>query len=704
MRRIPRRCVLFSLMIAVALILAASSFSGSGQAGAYRVETTSWTTITSFTTTSSTIETGTEIQTITIIGVVVVAALATVAALSRFVRKPSLTLPTKPASQLPGGSEGRFFHEGYSEDTPNPEEPNSPRDMSMDAMARRWTRMGMDPALEPPEFVSVPSARGLRGAEGSARGPEGARSGESGWRGAPRGEGGGMGREGGAPEGSSRIGGSQAEGPVSGEGGGEPVRSAWGNRGLVQRSGRSGSGGSDWSGTLRGGGGGGSVSQGGSEVGGHSQEASGPISSPPGGGSEAKAPSSDANTPERSSQPFTPYQVAGPVVAGSSSEESEPDVSPTGHPPSETRAAQPAAEEDGFFPPATHPPQEKTVIPSTKDETSAKLITPVPPPLVIGDDQAPSGEAYWRRHATNPPPAEKPEGKPSPPSPDFKATCRKIASYLTFPAGPSGFTLIAAFMGRAYGGSNKGRQWLVGTVIPLLAAAGFAACGSQVRFRAIADDPPRDDFEIVNEFEPARFNLKRPANHFERTWQDYATKNVHLATALRALLVSWERRDGVKAQLEKWSTRPGRWAVTDLRKLGMAQSEAVRHNAEASAQLVGELLALRRRMNMAWQQLVEKLGGAESYPASLTSHELAIKVQEICKTNMRSFQVSYRLSDSDMKEIMATIDQVIEQLRRQGASLKLPDLVLGEPWVECMEAVSRQLREMALTHERQDRI
>jgi hypothetical protein len=648
MRSVRRSRVPFSLLLVAGAILAVSSFFGYTQAESYQIQATSWTTITSFTTTSSTIETGIEIQTITIIGIVVVAALATVAALSRLVRKPSVTLPTKPASQLPGGSEGKHFYEwneGYGErwwDIPSPEESYSPQDTSRmhDAMVSRLRRGGLWGGL-PPEYEGPADPY-----PPAVQNPPWRSSGGGLWGGLPRSEGSGMGREGGAPEGSSRMGGSQAEGPVSGEGGGGPVRSAWGNRGLVQRSGGSGSGGSDWSGTLRGGGGGGgSVSQGGSEVAGHSQEASGP-----------------------------------------------------------TRAAQPAAEEDGFFPPATHPPQEKTVIPSTKDETSAKLITPVPPPLVIGDDQAPSGEAYWRRHATNPPPAEKPEGKPSPPSPDFKATCRKIASYLTFPAGPSGFTLIAAFMGRAYGGSSKGRQWLMGTVIPLLAAAGFAACGSQVRFRAIADDPPRDDFEIVNEFEPARFNLKRPANHFERTWQDYATKNVHLATALRALLVSWERRDGVKAQLEKWSARPGSWAVTDLRKFGMAQSEAVRHNAEASAQLVGDLLALRRRMNMAWQQLVKKLGGAESYPASLTSHELAIKVQEICKTNMRSFQASYRLSDSDMKEIMATTDQVIEQLRLQGASLKLPDLVLGEPWVECMEAVSGQLREMALTHERQDRI
>ena len=386
--RVPRHCVLFSLIIAVAVILAASSFFGSGQAGAYHVETTSWTTITSFTTTSRTIETGIEIQTITIIGVVVVAALATVAALSRFLRKLSLTLPTKPASQLPGGSEGRFFHEGYSEDIPSPEEPYS--GMSMDAIARReWTRMRMDPGLEPPEStIFVPGARSLRGAEGSAGGPEGVRSGVSGLRGAPRGEGAGRGREGGTPEGSSRMGGSEAEGPASSERGGEPVRSSWGNRGVVERSGGSGSGISGWSGAHGpAGAGGGSVSQGGSEVGGPNQEPSRPVSSPPEGGSEMKAPSSDASTPERSSQPFTPYQVAGPVVAGPSSDESTTESTPTTpaiEPPERTSDSvsetTPTEHGEGEQSPGEIP-QSPPVLTTPSDQTDEK------PHTVLTEDQ-----------------------------------------------------------------------------------------------------------------------------------------------------------------------------------------------------------------------------------------------------------------------------------------------------------------------------
>lgn len=359
--RVPRRCVILSLMIAVAVILAGSSFFGSGQAGAYYVETTSWTTITSFTTTSSTIETGIEIQTITIIGVVVVAALATVAALSRLVRKPSLTLPTKPASQLPGGSEGRFFHEGYSEDTPSPEEAG-------------WHLPGGRKILH---AIDHP--------EGGA---EGGGSGLSGWKEAPRGEGAGRGREGGTPEGSSRMGGSETDGPASSEGGGDPVRSAWGGRGVVQRSGGSGSGVSDWRGTLRGGGGGGgSASQGGSEVGGHSQEASGSVSSPPEGGSEVKAPSSEVSTPGRSSQPFTPYQVAaaGPAIPVPSSDESTTESAPT------TSAIEPTERTTDSASEAPEPPSKSTedrTSPTSVPMTPPSMITPpVPPPELRPTDQ-----------------------------------------------------------------------------------------------------------------------------------------------------------------------------------------------------------------------------------------------------------------------------------------------------------------------------
>lgn len=270
-------------MIAVALILAASSFSGSGQAGAYHVETTSWTTITSFTTTSSTIETGTEIQTITIIGVVVVALLATVAALSRIIGRSNRQPPPigghpshagetyrlgKTAYQPP--PQGEPFYEGYSDGIPGPQEK-----ILLRGVPFRLTSpsSGLSPEEEErekkEEWKRIEEEWGIHKPAGIG-GPEG-----------------------GVPESS------EAEGPASGEGGGGPVHS----------SGGTGSGISTESGTSRlKGAGGGSVNQGGSEPGGPSQEPSGPGSSSPGGGPEAKGPSSDVSPPrsDESTAPTTP--------------------------------------------------------------------------------------------------------------------------------------------------------------------------------------------------------------------------------------------------------------------------------------------------------------------------------------------------------------------------------------------------------------
>lgn len=313
-KRVPRNRVLFSLMIAVTVVLAASSFSGSGQAGAYHVETTSWTTITSFTTTSSTIETGTEIQTITIIGVVVVAALATVAALSRFVRKPSLTLPTKPASQLPGGSDGRFFHEGYSEDTPSPEEAERYAAGFMFPKDESWYPPSLRPRSSPEESGwHLPGGRKILHAIDRPEGGAGGEGSEvSGWKGTPRGEGAGRAEEGGTSESSSRMGGSEGEGPASSEGGSEPVRPAWGGRDVVQRSGGSGSGGSDWRGTPRGGDGGGSVSQAGSEAAGSSNVST--IEPTKGTSDSVSATTPAGRGEEYTSQPPSSVRVPPPIL------------------------------------------------------------------------------------------------------------------------------------------------------------------------------------------------------------------------------------------------------------------------------------------------------------------------------------------------------------------------------------------------------
>lgn len=306
--RVPRRCVLLSLMIAAAVILAFFSFFGYTRADSYQIQATSWTTITSFTTTSSTVETGIEIQTIAIIGVVVVAALATVAALSKFLGKPSLTLPTKPTSQLPGGSGGRFSYEGYSEDTPGPEEPYSPQDMSMmqGAMVSRLRRGGLWGGLPPeyegpadpyPPVVQNPSSRSIGGGL---------------WGGLPRGEGAGRAGEGGTSEGSSRMGGSEGEGPASSEGGSEPVRPAWGGRDVVQRSGGSGLGGSDWRGTPRGGDGGGSVSQAGSEAAGSSNVST--IEPTKGTSDSVSATTPTGRGEEYTSQPPSSVRVPPPIL------------------------------------------------------------------------------------------------------------------------------------------------------------------------------------------------------------------------------------------------------------------------------------------------------------------------------------------------------------------------------------------------------
>lgn len=217
-------------------------------------------------------------------------------------------------------------------------------------------------------------------------------------------------------------------------------------------------------------------------------------------------------------------------------------------------------------------------------------------------------------------------------------------------------------------------------------AAALAQYWSFLAIERAAGHPPRNDFDVVSKFVPTVVNLRPPADLLEATWQDFAKKNMHLAAALDALVVSWERSDGLRAEVEAVG-QSNPTMMTNLKRYGIAQFEAVRHNAASCAQLVEDLLALRLRVNLAWLQLRKQLLAGGVTPAWSTPAELAV--------NFRSFQEGFRLSSSDVTKLMQATDQITEQLRQRSAPSDLPDFLLDEQWNERMQALSTELHAMS---------
>jgi hypothetical protein len=97
-----------------------------------------------------------------------------------------------------------------------------------------------------------------------------------------------------------------------------------------------------------------------------------------------KAPSPDTSTPERNSQPFTPYPVAGPVVAPPSSDESTTESVPTTpaiEPPERTNDSvsetTPTEHGEGEQPPGEIPQSPPVLTPPSDqtDETPHTVLT-----------------------------------------------------------------------------------------------------------------------------------------------------------------------------------------------------------------------------------------------------------------------------------------------------------------------------------------
>lgn len=205
------------------------------------------------------------------------------------------------------------------------------------------------------------------------------------------------------------------------------------------------------------------------------------------------------------------------------------------------------------------------------------------------------------------------------------------------------------------------------------------------RYQELANDPPRDDFQKISLFKPSHFNLHKPAPEFEATWQNFVAKNVLLASAMRALIVSLERYDGAAMVTEVRS-----------RSAQIKQIEAIVHNATACVQQLEAMAALRSEVNVIWKQHRSALVSAGWGNDSMALEAWPDKFNQLWRTCLPQLRDEYNLSPSDISEVEGIVHQ---RIKEQKSLPTLPRVLLDASWANTMKNLAAQLRSMSTAYD-----
>ena len=233
--------------------------------------------------------------------------------------------------------------------------------------------------------------------------------------------------------------------------------------------------------------------------------------------------------------------------------------------------------------------------------------------------------------------------------------------------------------------------------VGLAGAAGVLAIGSGAaawvgnKYSKLCNHPPRYDFKKVSKFKLFDFKLDPPRSDFEANWQDFSKQTIYLSIAMRMFTESLERYEAVRELRRKYQSVGFLISPTLLKEridYEIIQTEAVQHNAASCIQIVDSLLALKPKVNSAWQELKRDLRAANIPEASLNPVKLKNKFAETWQANMLSFQRGFRLSGLEMEEVMQAVN---ESIQKNKLSSELPDVLFHESWNESMQKLSVQL-------------
>jgi hypothetical protein len=226
----------------------------------------------------------------------------------------------------------------------------------------------------------------------------------------------------------------------------------------------------------------------------------------------------------------------------------------------------------------------------------------------------------------------------------------------------------------------------------VLALSSFGSWFAGNRASAFANDPPRDDFDVVSRFQSLHINLPLPSDPQEASLLEFLSGLASISVCTGDLIRSLERFDGaIAAAVNDGGLANGLDSVPFL----PLQTASIEHNASVGADLIRGLVSRVSSLNAAYASYVTLLND-QGVDVGVEPGDVRAELRALWDQQRTQLGTQLGLSDADLADmniaVVSGIEGVVDRRRR------LPEVLIDEAGKTLLESMAQALDDLAVAY------
>jgi hypothetical protein len=221
---------------------------------------------------------------------------------------------------------------------------------------------------------------------------------------------------------------------------------------------------------------------------------------------------------------------------------------------------------------------------------------------------------------------------------------------------------------------------------------GAGAAWTGLNYSDLADDPPRDDIDVVSRFQPLHVNLPLPSDPEEASFREFLSGLLSISVCTGDLIRSLERFDGaIAAALNDGGLANGLDSVPFL----PLQTAAIEHNASVGADLIRGLVSSVSSLNNAYASYMTLLND-QGADFGVEPGDVRARWRALWDEQRIEFGTQLGLSDADLADmnnaVVSSIEDVVDRPE------KPPEVLIDEADETLLESMAQALDDLAVAY------
>ncbi|MEJ2865407.1 hypothetical protein [Actinomycetospora flava] len=238
----------------------------------------------------------------------------------------------------------------------------------------------------------------------------------------------------------------------------------------------------------------------------------------------------------------------------------------------------------------------------------------------------------------------------------------------------------------------------VGAWIAASATASVAVSGTMAVIKEEkAEDPPRDDFDVVSRFQDLVFNLPAPATDDHERMLTFLSQMTSMIFCERDLILSLERLDGA---LNSAIVDQGRVGELIDAPFVSEQVGAIVHNASIGSSLALAILSSIPAVDEVYQELVGQLAAHIEAYQGLPPQDVQDSIKNAWASQQADIRTQLGLLASDMPLLNLGIERSVDELVNELGELRpLPNTLFSDDTISNVADMAASLNELAAAYD-----